>query len=243
MKNKTIKEFNKKELMKEIADFYGYDILFLENNQGSVVISNGQTQQIHRNTELALLDWLDTLVESEIEHKKTNSDSLWDEEIKYIKNIEKNIVLNNPKDILNAKLRIYGDTPKDILEKITTAFMYASDGVSRFMDMFANNKSSDGSRDTLLVASLPVRLIVQEGKLEYVKMANKNFFERIFYDDSELEWYEYDVFDERGLVTDFLPLFPINSIEKIDFNIPIVIASNGSSVKIVSTSISYRDFF
>lgn len=243
MKNKTIKEFNKKELMKEIADFYGYDILFLENSQGSVVISNGQTQQIHRNTELALLDWLDTLVESEIEHKKTNSDSLWDEEIKYIKNIEKNIVLNNPKDILNAKLRIYGDAPKDILEKITTAFMHASDGVSRFMDMFANNKSSDGSRGTLLVASLPVRLIVQDGKLEYVKMANKSFFERIFYDDSELEWYEYDVFDERGLVTDFLPLFPINSIEKIDFNIPIVIASNGSSVKIVSTSISYHDFF
>lgn len=84
----SIETFDNKELLKQICDFYGYTIEYLPDDY--VYISDMYFEaNEYRSVELALIDWLDTLLESE-DYRILHDIEMesWEPAIKYIEELK-----------------------------------------------------------------------------------------------------------------------------------------------------------
>lgn len=70
------------ELMKEIADFYNYDID--KNANGSITVTDGESTFVYENVDEALVDWYETLKDSDDCSINEKVDMYWEEERKFI---------------------------------------------------------------------------------------------------------------------------------------------------------------
>ena len=239
MKTNMIKEFNNEKLLKEICDVYGYDVKY---NGGSVLCTADKEDEeytyTYENIELALIGWLDTLIESEIEYRMDNVDITWISEIDYIKGIKAELMFNKDSKALKEAI-VYGEIPKHMYKNLSVFLDERIKRVEQFVQITNDRKLNTKA----LKASLPVEFIMQNNKLEYLKIANKDFLDRLIFegDTSEVEFCEYDVYDKWDKI-DVMPLMPMHNTSKFELNIPVAITIVNNYLRI-QTPINYLYLF
>lgn len=83
-----MKEFNrKKKLLEKICGFYYYELTFTEE---SVICKGCEKTLTYKNIDEALIDWVDTLIDTDEESLLNDNGAFWSKEIEYIKEIENN---------------------------------------------------------------------------------------------------------------------------------------------------------
>lgn len=239
MKTNMIKEFNNEELLKEICDVYGYDVKY---NEGYVLCTADEEDEeypyTYKNIELALIGWLDTLIESEMEYRMDNVDITWISEINYIKDVKSELLFNKDSKTLKEAI-VYGEIPKHMYKNLSVFLDERIKRVEQFVQITNDRKLNTKALNVVL----PVEFIMQNNKLEYLKIANKNFLERLIFegDTSEVEFYEYDLYDKNGKI-DMIPLMPMDNTSKFELSIPVAITIVNNYLRI-QTPINYLYLF
>lgn len=235
MKEKTIKGFNNEELLKYICEAYDYDLKY---NKDSVVCVADDDEYIYKSLEEALVGWLDTLIESEMDYSMNNVDITWRPEIDYIKEIKTKLMFNKNSKALENSLA-YGDIPNSMYEKLSVFLDEQTKRVDRFVQTKRDKKSSIKA----IKASLSVEFIVENNELKIVKIENKASLERLIFkgDTSEVEFYEKDIYDKNGILEDMF-LIPINNVQKFELKIPVALTIVNNCLRI-QTPINYLYLF
>lgn len=121
MNKNLIKEFNNTELLYEICQAYNYELKII-NNQVLCIIEGGKEDDENNYTyntiEDALIGWLDTLIESEINYIENNADITWEPEIEYIKELKTNLLFDKDSQALSKALT-YGEIPSNLYKRLS----------------------------------------------------------------------------------------------------------------------------
>ena len=234
MEKKIVKKFDNKELLKDITNVYGYDIVY--KGDSILLMSDEGLESTYKNIELALVDWLDTLIESEIEYRKDNVDTTWIEEINYIKDIKTRLLFDEDFKGLEEYLT-YGEIPNNIRKELSVFLKERIERTDEFM------KIAKKTNIKTLKASLPVEFIIQDNEVKYIKIANKNYLERLIFeaDTSEIEPFEKDIYTKDGLIEN-MPLLPMNEISKFELNVPVALTITNNTLRI-HNPIKYLSLF
>ena len=230
---------NKKErLLNEICDVYGYELLFKDNQIHCYDdIEDDTSYYIYNNIDEALVDWLDTLIESELEYRNNNDEITWIKEIEFIKNIKDDIMFDSSSNIVQNSL-IYGEVPEFLNKRLSVVL---NEQISKVDTYIAKCKNANIDLEVYKL-NLPVEFIVRNNELSIIKIPNKEFFSRLINgDNSEIEFDEMDVFDKNGLLN-IIPLQPVNKIQKFSLNIPIALIKRNSKLRI-NHEINYLKLF
>lgn len=224
MEKKMVEKFNNEDLLRDICDVYGYDVVY--KGDSILLMSNKGLESTYKNIELALVDWLDTLIESELEYRKDNVDATWIEEINYIKDIKTRVLFDENFKGLEEHLT-YGEIPNSIRKELSVFLKERIERTDKFMEIAKMTSMKS------LKASLPVEFIMQEGELKYIKITNKSYLERLIFegDTSEIEFYEKDIYAKDGLIEN-MPLLPINKLNKFELNIPVALTITNNTLRI-----------
>lgn len=224
MEKKMVEKFNNEDLLRDICDVYGYDVVY--KGDSILLMSNKGLESTYKNIELALVDWLDTLIESELEYRKDNVDATWIEEINYIKDIKTRVLFDENFKGLEEHLT-YGEIPNSIRKELSVFLKERTERTDKFI------KLSKKTNTKTLKASLPVEFIIQEDELKYIKITNKSYLERLIFegDTSEIEFYEKDTYTKDGLIEN-MPLLPINKLNKFELNIPVALTITNNTLRI-----------
>lgn len=233
MENKITQKFNKKELLREICDVYNYEIIY--DDEYVTLITEDDVLEGYENIDLALISWLDTLIESEIEYRKDNVDITWIEEINYIKDIKSNLILEQSLNSLEEHL-VYGKIPSNLKNKLALYLKRRIENTDRYINSL--NRMRAKSIKTFLL----VEFITIENKIKYIKIENEKSLERLILDGdtSEIEPFEKDIYTKNGLIED-MPFLPINKISKFGLNIPVALTINNTIN--IENPINYLDLF
>ena len=234
MEKKIVKKFDNKELLKDITNVYGYDIVY--KGDSILLMSDEGLESTYKNIELALVDWLDTLIESEIEYRKDNVDTAWIKEINYIKDIKTRLLFDEDFKGLEEYLT-YGEIPNNIRKELSVFLKERIERTDEFM------KIAKKTNIKTLKASLPVEFIIQDNEVKYIKIANKNYLERLIFeaDTSEIEPFEKDIYTKDGLIEN-MPLLPMNEISKFELNVPVALTITNNTLRI-HNPIKYLSLF
>lgn len=236
MNKELIKEFNNVELLKEICKAYNYSAS-ITDNQVVCIIDGGDENDYdtykYNTVEEALIDWLDTLIESEMQYIEENANITWLQEIEYIKELRTNLLFDDNDTTLNDLLT-YGDIPTNLYKNLSVFAKRQSILTNRYIRR-AKALKRPGSYKAIENITLPVEFVLVDDKLEYVKIANKDFLKRLIFDldSSEVDYLEQDVYSKKGLV-DFMPLLPMDKVKKFEINVPvsiIVLPNNDIEIK------------
>lgn len=240
MNENLIKEFNNVDLLKEICEAYDYTVEIIDGKVLCIIDGADKADEenfTYNSIEDALIDWLDTLIESEMCYIKEKVNISWICEIEYIKELKANLLFDESSTTLNESLT-YGKIPSNLNKKLSVYIDKQSD----LADEYIKEYESDIK---LKRATLPVEFVLVNNELEYVKIANKDFIKRLIFDadTSEIDFSEQDVYTREGLV-DFMPLLPIDEVNKFEINIPvaIMVLHNNNDIKI-KTPIKYLELF
>lgn len=242
MNKKLIKEFNNTELLYEICQEYGYEPKIIDS-QVSCIIEGGKEDDednyTYNTIEDALIGWLDTLIESEINYIENNADITWEPEIEYIKELKTNLLFDKDSQALSKALT-YGEIPSNLYKRLSVYIESQTSLVNRTIE---NLKQID-SNIVALNLHLPVEFILVDNKVEYIKIANKEFLNRLIFklDTSEIDSLEQDIYDKKGLI-EFMPLLPIDKIKRFELNIPIALTISPNKKLQIQTPIRYMDLF
>lgn len=234
MEKKMVEKFNNEDLLRDICDVYGYDVVY--KGDSILLMSDEGLESTYKNIELALVDWLDTLIESELEYRKDNVDATWIEEINYIKDIKTRVLFDENFKGLEEHLT-YGEIPNSIRKELSVFLKERTERTDKFI------KLSKKTNTKTLKASLPVEFIIQEDELKYIKITNKSYLERLIFegDTSEIEFYEKDTYTKDGLIEN-MPLLPINKLSKFELNIPVALTITNNTLRI-HNPINYLHLF
>lgn len=217
-------QFDNKELLKIICDTYDYEI----NYKGDKVVltSDGEISE-YDSIELALIDWLPTLVESEIQYIIEEADISWIPEINQIKEIKSNLKYNELSTSIKDNL-VYGEVPKEMHKNVSVFLDEQTKKVDNFIKM-ANDKKLDIKT---IKASLPIEFVLENEELKYIKIANLDFVKRLLKGDtSEIEYYEVDVYDNKGRIID-IPFISLSNTKKFEINVPIVLTLKNNYLRL-----------
>ena len=185
-----VSKLSNEKLLDVITEVYNYNVMY--NNDNSVTISDDETTDTYENIELALIDWLPTLIESEKQYILEDADITWMPEINQIKEIKNNLKYNELSTSIKDNL-VYGEIPKDMYKNIS---VFLDEQIKK-VDNFIKIKNENNLDIEVLKASLPTEFIIENDKLKYIKIANLDFIKRILKGDtSEIEPYEVDVYGE-----------------------------------------------
>ena len=224
-----IKKFDKLKLLKNICDAYDYD-LKVEGKNITCINNDDDESEVNKynNIDLALIDWLDTLIESEIQYILDNVNISWRNEINYIKNIKVELMYNENSTSIDDTLA-YGSIPENIKKNIS---VYLDEKIKRTEEFINLTKNKNFSFKSYKV-SLPTEFVIKDGKLTYIKIPNKYFLERTLLQgcDAEIEFGEMDTYDKNGLI-EYMPLTPIESVTKFILNIPVAITISNNYIRI-----------
>lgn len=235
MKEKLTKKFNNYELLKDICEAYGYELEY--KNDLIICTVDEEDNYEYESVELALIDWLDTLIESELVYKTDNVNITWKPEIEYIKELKSELLFNeNSKSLENAL--VYGKIP-NIMRKQISVFL---DEQNKKVDNFIKISKDKRLNMKVAKASLPVEFIIKDENLAYITIAKKEFIERLIKGDtSEVEYEEKSIYNKDGRIKD-IPLLPINSINKFELNVPVAITMINKDIRI-QTPLNYLYLF
>lgn len=75
------------ELLEDICKFYDYDVL--KQLDDKIIVTNGDTKSEYYNVEEALIDWYETLVESDKCSVEEKVNLYWEHEREFIKTLKK----------------------------------------------------------------------------------------------------------------------------------------------------------
>lgn len=234
MKNKITQKFNKKKLLREICDVYGYEIIY--DDEHVTLITDEDILEGYENIDLALISWLDTLIESELEYRKDNVDATWIEEIDYIKNIKSNLMFDKNFKGLEEHL-VYGQIPTNFKKNLSVYLKERIKNTDRYMDSLKRMEIKS------IKAFLLVEFVMKEDELKYIKIENEKSLERVIFegDTSEIEPFEKDVYNKNGIIEN-MPLLPVNNISKFGLNIPVALTVTDNTINI-QNPINYLDLF
>lgn len=234
MEKKIVKKFNNEELLRDICNVYGYDVIY----KGDLILlmSDEGLESTYKNIELALIDWLDTLIESEIEYRKDNVDTTWIEEINYIKDIKSKTLFDEDFKGLEEYLT-YGEIPNNIRKELSVFLKERIERTDEFMKIAKKTNMES------LKASLSVEFIIQDNEIKYIKIANESYLERLIFegDNSEIEPFEEDIYTKEGLIEN-IPLLPMNEISKFELNVPVALTITNNTLRI-HNPIKYLSLF
>ena len=243
MNKELIKKFNNEDLLKEICEAYNYSVK-ITNDKVICIIDGGDENDCdtykYNTIEEALVDWLDTLLESEMEYVKDGVNISWEMEIEYIKEIRDKMFFNEASTSLDKALT-YGKIPNNLYKRLSLFVEKQSDLVDRYIKQM--NSFNKPNSFKLIDISLPVEFILVDDKLEYIKIANTDFLKRLIFnsDTSEIEDLEQDTYSKKGLVK-FMPLLPINKVTKFELNIPVAVSIKPNNIEI-NTPVKYLYLF
>lgn len=238
MKKQLIKEFNNEELLKEICESYDCELEIKDNK----IICKTEDGEVftYNNLEEALIDWLDTLTESEMCYIEAKSGITWLPEIDYIKEIKTKLLFNDKTDL--NQLLTYGQIPQSLYKQLSVFI----DSQKRFVNDFIENRNINKSNVKTKEILLPVEFVLFGNNIKYLKIANEEFLERLILhnDTSEIDFLEQSIYvkDECIKKVTFTPLLPSNKVTKFEINIPVVIDISPNSIKI-KTPIKYVELF
>ena len=88
-----IKEFNKLELLRDICKFYNYELTLNSDNTIRCIGDDGYSTEYrftYKNIDDALIDWIDTLIDTDEDALNNECNAFWSKEIEFIKNIKLN---------------------------------------------------------------------------------------------------------------------------------------------------------
>ena len=225
MKEKLTKKFNNHELLKDICKAYGYELEY--KNELIVCTADEEDNYEYKNIELALIDWLDTLIESELVYKTDNANITWKPEIEYIKELKSELLFDKNSNSLENAL-VYGEIPY-IMRKQLSVFL---DEQNKKVNNFIKISNDKRLNVKAIKASLPVEFITKDENLAYITIAKKEFIERLVKGDtSEVEYEEKTIYNKDGKIKD-IPLIPLNSINKFELNIPVAITTINGNIRI-----------
>lgn len=230
-----MKNINKKEMLLYICNAYGYKV---EYTGESVTCFDDDSKYDYENIEYALIDWLDTLIESEIEFRKNNANVTWSSEIACIQKIKNNLLFNKESKALTKSLT-YGKIPKYLNKQLSVFIDEQIKRVNKFVKLSRNNQLDEKTYNV----SLPIEFVLEKNKLKYISIANKDFLKRLIFegDTSEIEFYEKDIYDKNGRL-DYMPLISMDDISKFELNVPTAITIANNCLKI-QTPINYIHLF
>lgn len=239
MNKNLIKEFNNVDLLKEICEAYDYTVEIIDGKVLCIIDGADKADEenfTYNSIEDALIDWLDTLIESEMCYIKEKVNISWICEIEYIKELKANLLFDESSTTLNESLT-YGKIPSNLNKKLSVYIDKQSD----LADEYIKEYESDIK---LKRATLPVEFVLVNNELEYVKIANKDFIKRLIFDadTSEIDFSEQDIYNREGLV-DFMPLLPIDEVNKFEINIPVAIMVLHNNDIEIKTPIKYLELF
>lgn len=235
MKEKLTKKFNNHELLKDICKAYGYELEY--KNELIVCTADEEDNYEYKNIELALIDWLDTLIESELVYKTDNANITWKPEIEYIKELKSELLFDKNSNSLENAL-VYGKIPNNMRKQLSVFLDEQNKKVNNFIKI-SNDKRLNVKA---IKASLPVEFIIKDENLVYITIAKKEFIERLVKGDtSEVEYEEKTIYNKDGKIKD-IPLIPLNSINKFELNIPVAITTINGNIRI-QTPVNYLYLF
>lgn len=235
MKEKLTKKFNNHELLKDICKAYGYELEY--KNELIVCTVDEEDNYEYENIELALIDWLDTLIESELVYKTDNANITWKPEIEYIKELKSELLFDKNSNSLENAL-VYGKIPNNMRKQLSVFLDEQNKKVNSFIKI-SNDKRLNVKA---IKASLPVEFITKDENLAYITIAKKEFIERLVKGDtSEVEYEEKTIYNKDGKIKD-IPLIPLNSINKFELNIPVAITTINGHIRI-QTPVNYLYLF
>lgn len=217
-------QFDNKELLRIICDTYDYEINCIGDKV--VLTSDGEISE-YDSIELALIDWLPTLVESEIQYIIEEADISWIPEINQIKEIKNNLKYNGLSTSIKDTL-VYGEVPKEMHKNISVFLDEQTKKVNNFIKM-ADEKKLDIEA---IKASLPIEFVLENEELKYIKIANLDFVKRLLKGDtSEIECYEVDVYNNKGRIVD-IPFISLSNTKKFEINVPIVLTLKNNYLRL-----------
>lgn len=231
-------DINKEDLLKEIVDSYDYQ---LEINENKVIcyddIEEEESVYRYKNIDEALIDWLDTLIESEMNYRLNNDDITWIDEINFINTIKEEVCFNENSTIINDNL-IYGEVPSFLNKRLSVVLEEQEKKINKYIDRHSD-KNTNGVVQKL---NLPIEFICNDKELLYVKIPNQEFIKRLMDRDySEIENDEMDIYNKYGLV-EMLPLMRVGSTSKFSLNMPMVLININKKIK-VTGFIKYLHLF
>lgn len=236
MNKQLIKNFNNEDLLKEICEAYDCELEITEDK----IICRTEDNEIYKynNIEEALVDWLDTLTESEMCYIEAKSDITWLPEINYITDIRTNLLFDNNIDL--SKFLTYGEIPKHLYKKLSVSI----DKQEKCVDNYMKNKTQDSQA---LKVSLPVEFVLSKNELRYIKIANEEFLKRLIIhnDTSEIGFLEQSIYVKNEYITKsiFAPLLASNKSAKFEINVPIAISIDSNNNLKIKTPINYVELF
>lgn len=239
MNKNLIKEFNNVDLLKEICEAYDYTVEIIDGKVLCIIDGADKTDEenfAYNSVEDALIDWLDTLIESEMCYIKEKVNTSWMSEIEYIKELKANLLFNESSTILNESLT-YGKIPKNLNKKLSVYIDKQSNLVNEYIKEYESDIR-------LKKATLPVEFLLINNKLDYIKIANKDFIKRLIFnaDTSEIDFLEQDFYTKDGLI-EFIPFLCIDEINKFEINVPVVVAVLPNNDIEIKTPVKYLELF
>lgn len=234
--NKETVKFESEDLLKNICEIYGYDVKF-ENNK-VICINDDLDECEFDNVELALIDWLETLIESEKQYIAEGAEVSLISEIDYIKEIKNNLMYN-PESISLKDCLSYGEVPENMKKKLSVFLDEKIEKSNKFEKMVESGRFTFNAQKV----SLPVEFVLNNNELSYIKIPNNLYLEKILFENdySEIEPYEVDVYNKSGLMGD-IPLLPSNSLSKFELSVPVIVIISNERVRIHS-NIDYISLF
>ena len=213
---KLVNKLSNEKLLEVITEVYNYDVIY--NNDGSIIISDDESTDTYSNIELALIDWLPTLIESEQQYILEDADITWMPEINQIKEIKNNLKYNELSTSIKDNL-VYGEVPEEMYKNIS---VFLDEQIKKVND-FIKIKNENNLDIEIIKASLPTEFILENNELKYIKIANLDFIKRLLNGDtSEIEDYEMDKYDINGKIIDIAFVSLMNT-KKFEINIPVVL--------------------
>lgn len=226
MKKQIMKKFNNDDLLKEICEIYDYEIIHKEGSK--LTLANGDNKYDYDNTILALVDFLDTLVESEELYRLEGSEITWIPEIDYIKELEAKLLFNENSNSINDTL-LYGEVPEKIYKNISVYLDKQIKRTDNLLKMYSERKT----QKKIMRAFLTTEFIIEDGDIKYTKVAKKESLERVLLhgDTSELEIDEFDIYTKEGIIEE-MPLLESSKIKKFAIDIPVVVTLDRNSFEV-----------
>lgn len=243
MKQELIKKFNDEELLNEICEIYGYE-LKKKGNQILCIIEGGNEDEEetykYSSIEEGLVDWLDTLEESERNYIENGDNITWASEINHIKELRKGLIADNKAYTLLHNALSYGEVPSFMKSKLSNFIEQQNSKADKSVNYL---KAMD--RDIIATkTTIPVEFILLNNELKYIKVAHEEFLNRLIFDKdtSEIEFNEQYMYDKNGLLN-FAPLLPMKDIKKFELNIPVSVRIISNCKSKIETPINYKDLF
>ena len=208
-------QLDNKKLLEIICEVYDYKVKL--NDDGSVELIGDEIEK-YNSIELALVDWLDTLIESEEQYIVDEVDITWVPEINQIKEIKSELLYDNKSTSIEDNL-IYGEVPKSLYKNLSAQLDEQIKKVNSFLEL----SKKYNLNKKVIKASLTAEFILEDGELKYLKLANLNSIKKLINGDtSELDFTDLDLYNHEGKLEERY-FIPIDNLTKFVIDIPVVL--------------------